>query len=94
VLDDIRPHQLYTHVPDDVNIDHGLVARAGLRPNLFVDVADTLDTKIAALECYETKMRDYPHPRSAQALRERAAFWGSHTGCGAAEPFRILRQVE
>jgi LmbE family N-acetylglucosaminyl deacetylase len=128
LLDDIRPHQLYTHVPDDVNVDHGLVSRAawracrpdcregllrfaafespssagwawaaegtGLRPNLFVDVADTLDTKIAALECYETKMRDYPHPRSAQALRERAAFWGSHTGCGAAEPFRILRQVE
>jgi LmbE family N-acetylglucosaminyl deacetylase len=94
VLDDIRPHQLYTHVPDDVNIDHGPVARAGLRPNLFVDVADTLDTKIAALECYETKMRDYPHPRSARALRERAAFRGSQMGCGAAEPFRILRQVE
>jgi LmbE family N-acetylglucosaminyl deacetylase len=128
VLDDIRPHLLYTHVPDDVDTDHGLVARAawracrpgcrdglrrfaafetpssadwawaaegaGLRPNLFVDVADTLDTKIAALECYETKARDYPHPRSVRALRERASFWGSQVGCGAAEPFRILRQVE
>jgi len=128
VLDDIRPQVLYTHVPDDVDIDHGLVARAawracrpdsrdgphrfaafeapssaewawaaegnGLRPNLFVDVADTLDTKIAALECYETKARDYPHPSSMRALRERAAFWGSQVGCGAAEPFRILRQVE
>lgn len=128
VLDDIRPDLLYTHVPDDVDIDHGLVARAawracrpdcrgglsrfaafetpssaewasaaegaGLRPNLFVDVADTLDTKIAALECYETKARDYPHPGSVRALRERAAFWGSQVGCHAAEPFRILRQVE
>ena len=57
-------------------------------------MADTLDTKIAALECYETKVRDYPHPRSVRALRERAAFWGSQMGCGAAERFRILRQVE
>jgi LmbE family N-acetylglucosaminyl deacetylase len=128
VLDDVRPHLVYTHFPDDVNIDHGLVARAAwtacrpyyrgelrrfavfetpsstewawpidgasLLPNLFVDVADTLDTKIAAMECYETELRDYPHPRSSRALRERAAFWGSQVGCGSAEPFRILRQVE
>jgi LmbE family N-acetylglucosaminyl deacetylase len=128
VLDEVRPHMLYTHIPDDLDIDHGLVAKAawlacrpdcrdglrrfaafeapssaewawaaegaGLRPNLFVDVADTLDTKIAALGCYETKARDYPHPSSMRALRERAAFWGSQVGCGVAEPFRILRQVE
>ena len=63
------------------------------RPNLFVDVTDTLETKIAAMECYETELRDYPHPRSSRALRERAAYWGSHSGRLAAEPFMILREV-
>jgi len=64
-----------------------------LRPNLFVDVTDTLTTKIAAMDCYETELRDYPHPRSGRALRERAAYWGSHIGRPAAEPFAVLREV-
>jgi LmbE family N-acetylglucosaminyl deacetylase len=63
------------------------------RPNLFVDVTDTLATKIAAMECYETELRDYPHPRSSRALRERAAYWGSHVGLLAAEPLVVLREV-
>ena len=65
-----------------------------LNPNHFVDVTSTLDIKIAAMECYETELRDYPHPRSSRALRERAAFWGSQVGRLAAEPFLILREVE
>ncbi|HLH84928.1 MAG TPA: PIG-L deacetylase family protein [Trebonia sp.] len=64
-----------------------------LQPNLFVDITDTIDVKIAAMECYETELRDYPHPRSPRALRERAAHWGSHIGRRAAEPFRVLREV-
>ena len=64
-----------------------------LRPNLFVDVTGTLEVKIAAMECYETELRDYPHPRSSRALRERAAYWGSHIGRPAAEPFVVLREV-
>jgi LmbE family N-acetylglucosaminyl deacetylase len=63
------------------------------RPNLFVDVTDTLEAKIAAMECYETELRDYPHPRSSRALRERAAYWGSHIGRLAAEPLVVLREV-
>ena len=63
-------------------------------PNLFVDVAQTLELKLAAMECYESELRDYPHPRSIRALTERAAYWGSRIGCTAAEPFRVLRDVE
>lgn len=64
-----------------------------LQPNLFVDITATVDVKIAAMECYETELRAYPHPRSSQALRERAAYWGSQAGRRAAEPFRVLREV-
>jgi LmbE family N-acetylglucosaminyl deacetylase len=66
---------------------------AEFRPGLFVDVSETLEAKIAAMECYETELRDYPHPRSSRALRERAAYWGSHIGRLAAEPFVVLREV-
>jgi LmbE family N-acetylglucosaminyl deacetylase len=66
---------------------------APLQPNLYVDITDTIDVKIAAMECYATELRDYPHPRSSRALRERAAYWGSHVGRQAAEPFQVLREV-
>jgi LmbE family N-acetylglucosaminyl deacetylase len=66
---------------------------SSLSPNLFVDVTATLEAKLAAVECYETELRDYPHPRSRRALIERAAHWGSQVGRRYAEPFRILREV-
>jgi len=128
ILDDIDPHVVYTHFPGDVNVDHGLVARAtwtacrpyarpslrrfavfetpsstewawpvndsSLQPNHFVDITETLDRKIAAMECYRSELREYPHPRSSRSLRERAAFWGSQVGRLAVEPFRILRNVQ
>lgn len=63
------------------------------RPNMFVDVTSTIDDKLSAMACYPSELRDYPHPRSLRALRERAAHWGSVVGAAAAEPFVILRDL-
>ncbi|MGW2519706.1 PIG-L deacetylase family protein [Streptomyces sp. NPDC001617] len=62
-------------------------------PSLYVDVTRTLDVKLEAMSCYETELRDPPHPRSLQALRERAGYWGSRVGRPAVEPFQVLREV-
>jgi LmbE family N-acetylglucosaminyl deacetylase len=70
---------------------HSLEPR--FRPNVFVDVAGTLETKIAAMSCYETESRQFPHPRSPEALRAIAARWGSVAGCLAAEAFELVRSV-
>jgi LmbE family N-acetylglucosaminyl deacetylase len=63
------------------------------RPNVFVDVTRTLEAKIAAMECYETEVRKFPHPRSAEALRAIAKRWGSVAGCAAAEAFELVRSI-
>jgi len=63
------------------------------RPNVFVDVSATLETKIAAMACYESEARKFPHPRSAEALRAIAMRWGSVVGCAAAEAFELIRSV-
>lgn len=63
------------------------------RPNMFVDVSGTIECKLSAMACYSSELRDYPHPRSLRALRERAAHWGSVVGTSAAEPFVILRDI-
>jgi len=63
------------------------------RPNVFVDITKTIEAKIAAMECYETEARKFPHPRSPEALRALASRWGSVVGCAAAEAFELVRAV-
>jgi LmbE family N-acetylglucosaminyl deacetylase len=127
ILEELDPEVVYTHFPGDVNLDHGVVARAvwtacrpyrfprirrlaafetpsstewawplpdgTFNPSLFVDVSASLDAKLAAMECYSAELRDYPHPRSTRALRQRAEFWGSVVDRYAAEPFLIMREI-
>jgi LmbE family N-acetylglucosaminyl deacetylase len=127
ILEELDPEVVYTHFPGDVNVDHGVVARAVwtacrpyrfprirrlvafetpsstewawplpdgvFSPTLFVEVSATIDAKLAAMECYSAELRDYPHPRSTRALRQRAEFWGSVVDRSAVEPFVILREI-
>ncbi len=60
-------------------------------PNVFVDIADTLETKVQAMQWYESEARSFPHPRSPQALRAIAQRWGSVVGYEAAEAFELIR---
>jgi LmbE family N-acetylglucosaminyl deacetylase len=63
------------------------------RPNVFFDVAGTLQTKIDAMQLYESEARPFPHPRSPDALRAIARHWGSAVGVEAAEAFALVRSV-
>lgn len=62
-------------------------------PNVFVDISDQLDAKIAAMESYLSEAREFPHPRSAQAVRATARRWGSQVGVEAAEAFQLIREI-
>lgn len=63
------------------------------QPNHFVDITDTLDRKCAALACYASEMRPFPHPRSEQAINTLAALRGASVGVPAAEAFAVHRQL-
>jgi len=63
----------------------------GFEPTLFVDITDHLDTKIEAFECYDLETREYPHPRSAKALRALARTRGTASDAETAEAFDVLR---
>ena len=62
-------------------------------PNVLVDISATLETKIQALELYESEGRAFPHPRSSEALRANARRWGTVAGVKAAEAFELIRGV-
>lgn len=63
------------------------------RPTVFVDISDTLETKIRAMGTYEGEARAFPHPRSPEALRAVAWRWGSVAGLQAAECFQLVRWI-
>ena len=64
-----------------------------VRPSLFVDVTETVDTKLSALACYQSQLCPPPHPRSIQAVKNQSAFWGAYAGVAHAEAFECLRWV-
>ena len=64
------------------------------RPNVFLDITDTLEIKLQALSLYETEMRLFPHPRSTEAIGAIARRWGSAAGYGAAEAFELIRSLQ
>lgn len=61
--------------------------------NIFVDISATLETKLKAMELYQSEARLFPHPRSPEALRAVARRWGSTVCCEAAEAFELIRIV-
>lgn len=62
-------------------------------PTTFVDIKDTIESKKAALACYRSEARDYPHPRSPQAVEHWAAKRGNEVGLEFAEAFQLIRTV-
>ena len=63
-------------------------------PNYFVDIEQYAEQKYKAFACYTTELRDYPHPRSVQYLREIDKAAGLRVGLMAAEEFVLLRKVD
>ena len=62
-------------------------------PNWFVDISDTFDLKLAALEAYAAELRPWPHPRSKQGVEYLARWRGATIGTEAAEAFMLGRQL-
>ena len=60
-------------------------------PNVYFDVSDTLEAKIEGMACYRSESTEYPHPRSAEALRSLGRLRGSNIGFNMAEAFVLLR---
>ena len=68
--------------------------RMEITKSLFIKVKEeNLEAKIKGMESYELERRQFPHPRSPEALRIQAQRWGIVIGEGFAEAFSIVRIV-
>lgn len=62
-------------------------------PNVYVDISDTLKTKLSAMSAYKSELKDYPHPRSIGGISALAKKRGTEVGLKAAEAFMLMREV-
>lgn len=126
-IDNYKPQAVYTHSPEDLNIDHRIVSEATLvacrpqanmtvkkicfyevlsstewsfnkiekfTPNLYVGIEKQLERKLSALDAYRDEIRDFPHPRSKEAVLALATLRGSASGMRAAEAFYQYRNIK
>ena len=115
---------IFTHFPQDLNVDHQRVAYATItafRPQFgrkskiysyYVPSAtdyncfSTFDgssyfevsqhdvhLKIEALKVYGDEMREYPHSRSYDNVKNIMKSWGAEVGVEYAEKFKLVREV-
>lgn len=63
-------------------------------PNTYVSISNQLESKKKAMECYQSQLYSFPHPRSLEAIEALARLRGSTVGVEAAEAFCLLRSIE
>jgi len=62
------------------------------KPNHYVEVTEEIDLKLQALSCYRNVMRDFPHPRSIEAVKGLSAYRGGQSGQRYSEAFQTVFQ--
>lgn len=63
-------------------------------PNMFVDIVDQLDRKLAAFASFRSQVKHFPDERSIEALTALARMRGATVFRGAAEAFQVVRQID
>jgi LmbE family N-acetylglucosaminyl deacetylase len=75
--------------------DYGNSAITGsFSPNLFIDITNKWSAKADALNAYSAEMREYPHSRSIEGIKNLAKMRGNQVGYDLAEAFEVIRKLE
>ncbi len=87
---DFIPKQVYTF---EIPCSGSWTFESAFKPNVFVDVSEYWDQKIAAWACYEGEERPFPFPRSNTGLKTLACYRGMMSNLNKAEAFRMYRMI-
>lgn len=68
-----------------------LVWASAFQPQLYWEIGDSINLKLDAVRAYRTQLREAPHIRSVENIRNLAQLRGSEIGVSYAEAFRVLR---
>ena len=63
-------------------------------PNLFISIEEEWPYKLKALDAYKSEIRDFPHSRSKEGIKNLAEYRGKQIGIPMAEAFEVIRKLE
>ncbi len=89
IYDEIRTFE----VPSSTEYGHKSVTQQ-FSPNLYIDITDFIEKKIEGIKNYFSEIRNYPHPRSLESIKNLAKYRGNQVGLFYAESFEVLRKIE
>jgi LmbE family N-acetylglucosaminyl deacetylase len=79
-------------VPSATDYGMNMTSNAFL-PNLFINIEQTWNVKLAALREYATEIRESPHARSLNGIENLAKLRGNQCGVNFAEAFEVIRKI-
>jgi LmbE family N-acetylglucosaminyl deacetylase len=89
----IRPLKSLSFMEIQSATDWGFEASGdSFKANHYVEVSEEIDLKLQALACYHNVMRDFPHPRSVEAIKGLSAYRGGQSGQKYSEAFQTIFQ--
>jgi len=62
-------------------------------PTCYVNIEDTFLTKLNALDCFKSQIKDFPNPRSLENVEALAKHRGATVGVRHAEAFMLIRKI-
>lgn len=62
-------------------------------PVFYVDISNTIENKIEAMNIYDSEVGEHPFPRSEVSIKSLAALRGVEAGVNAAEAFRLIKEI-
>ena len=62
-------------------------------PNVYIDISDTVDSKLEAMKCYASELKEFPHPRSLKGIIVLSEKRGMESGLKNAEAFMSIKEV-
>ena len=62
-------------------------------PNVFIDITNTISTKIEAMKIYSDQLGEYPFPRSIESIHTLSQMRGIQSGYKNAESFMLLKDT-
>jgi N-acetylglucosamine malate deacetylase 1 len=83
---------LFFEIPSSTEWQVGHSAPAFI-PNWYVDISNTLELKLNALNVYSEELRSWPHTRSVRGVTVLSSWRGATVGVESAEAFMLGRKL-
>lgn len=67
--------------------------KESFNPNVYVDITRHMMKKIQCIKCYDSELKNFPHPRSISGIVSLARKRGAEVNIPCAESFQLVREI-